>query len=143
MRTRRKWSKALGILCAAAGIGAMTACHRSPEERIAAMTEKIADKLDFNEQQKALLNDIANEMKKDFAAEKETRLSMKNEFKSMILADELNKARIKEVIKERQDRMNTKVDKYVDKVAALHKTLTPEQKKELIDKIEKIQKRWE
>jgi Spy/CpxP family protein refolding chaperone len=140
----RRGFKALGILLAIGGIGVMAAgCHRSPEEKMTAISEKIADKLDFNDQQKALLADIIGEMKKDFAEEKALRQSMKGDFKTMILSDDLDKSKIKSLIKERQARMDSKVDKYLDKVAALHKTLTPEQKKEIIDKIEKVHRHWE
>lgn len=140
---RRRWPKVLGILFAIGSVGFLAGCHKSPEERMTAISEKIADKLDFNAQQKALLTDITSELKKDFTEEKNLRKSMKDDFKSMILADDLDKAKLKEHIKARQERMNSKIDKYLDKVAALHKTLTPEQKKELIDKIEKFQHRWE
>ncbi|WII70847.1 Spy/CpxP family protein refolding chaperone [Bdellovibrio sp. 22V] len=139
----RKWPKVLGILLAIGSVGFLSGCHKSPEERISAISEKIADKLDFNEQQKALLGDITSEMKKDFAEEKNVRKGMKDTVKGLILADDLDKSRIKELIKARQARFDAKVDKYLDKVAALHKTLTPEQKKEMIDKIEKFHARWE
>lgn len=104
------------------------------------ISEKIASKLDFNDQQKALLADITNELKKDFADEKALRNAKQEEFKSMLLADELDRAKIKNLIKERQARIDSKVDKYLDKVAALHKTLTPEQKKEILEKVEKFHK---
>jgi len=141
---RGRGFRALGILLTLGGIGLMASgCYRSPEERMTAISEKIADKLDFNDQQKAMLNDIVAEMKKDFAEEKAVRQSMKGEFKNMLLSDELDKAKIKGLIKERQARMEPKFDKYIDKIAALHKTLTPEQKKEMIEKIEKFQSHWE
>lgn len=138
---RRKWPRILGFLFAIGSIGVLaTGCNRSPEEKMTAISEKIADKLDFNDQQKVLLGDITNELKKDFAEEKSLRLAKKEEFKNMLLADDLDKARIKGLIKERQARMDSKIDKYLDKVAALHKTLTPEQKKEILEKAEKFHK---
>ncbi|WP_413288432.1 Spy/CpxP family protein refolding chaperone [Bdellovibrio sp. HCB337] len=139
---RRKWPRILGMLLALGGIGVIAAgCNRSPEEKMTAISEKIADKLDFNDQQKGLLGDITNELKKDFAEEKSIRNAKKEEFKNMLLSDDLDKTKIKTLIKERQARMDSKVDKYLDKVAALHKTLTPEQKKEILDKVEKFH-RW-
>ncbi|KYG68339.1 hypothetical protein AZI87_03540 [Bdellovibrio bacteriovorus] len=141
--SKRKWPRVLGVVLAVAGVGLMTGCHRSPEERINAVSEKIADKFDFNEQQKALLNDIAADVKKDFAEEKAVRQSLYGDFKTMLLSEELDKAKIKEVIKQRQARMDARTDKYIDKVSALHKSLTPEQKKELVEKIEKFHKKWE
>ncbi|KHD89204.1 MAG: hypothetical protein OM95_05160 [Bdellovibrio sp. ArHS] len=143
MGIKRKWPRVLGVALAFAGLGLMTGCHRSPEERINAVSEKIADKFDFNEQQKVLLKDITNELKKDFAEEKATRQSLYGDLKAMLLADELDKGKIKEVLQARQARMDARVDKYLDKVAVLHKSLTAEQKKELVEKIEKFHKKWE
>jgi Spy/CpxP family protein refolding chaperone len=140
---RSKWPKALGIILTVGGLSLLAGCHKSPEERITKISEKIADKLDFNEQQKVLLSDITTELKKDFAEEKAYKQSMQGEFKSMLLATDLDKAKIKETIKARQSRMDSKMDKYLDKVAALHKTLTPEQKNEILEKLEKLQNHWD
>lgn len=141
MRKGRKWPRVFAMVLAVGSLGFLAAgCHRSPEEKMTAISEKIADKLDFNEQQKALLADIVAEMKKDFAEHKAQRASTRGDIKSMILSDDLDKAKVKEMIKARQERMDSKIDKYLDRVAALHKTLTPEQKAELIEKLEKLQK---
>jgi len=50
---------------------------------------------------------------------------------------------VKELLKQRQEFIDSKTDKYIDKVAALHATLTPEQKKEILEKIEKFQNHWD
>lgn len=134
---RRK--RMLGIAVALIGMGALTACHsRSPESRVDHVASKVASKLDFTSEQKALLDDIAAEIKKDMQAEKEVRLSMKSEFKSWINSSELDKAKVKETIKSKVDRFENRVDKYLDKVAALHKTLNPEQKAELLAFLDKF-----
>lgn len=128
-----------GIVIALIGIGALSACHsRTPEARIDHVASKVASKLDFTADQKVLLDDIAAEIKKDFQSEKEVRLSMRNEFKSWIASSELDKAKVKETIKSKIDRMESRVDKYLDKVAVLHKTLNAEQKEELIGFLDKF-----
>ncbi|GEM_PF-1579274 len=128
-----------GIAIALIGIGALSACHsRTPEARIDHVASKVASKLDFTAEQKVLLDDIAAEIKKDFQSEKEVRLSMRNEFKSWIASSELDKAKVKETIKSKMDRMEGRVDKYLDKVATLHKTLNAEQKEELIGFLDKF-----
>jgi Spy/CpxP family protein refolding chaperone len=140
---KSKWPKALGIILTVGGLSLLSGCHKSPEERITKISEKIADKLDFTDQQKVLLGDITTELKKDFAEEKAYKQSMQGDFKAMLLAPDLDKAKIKEAIKARQARMDSKVDKYLDKVAALHKTLSSEQKAEIIEKLEKFQNHWD
>lgn len=115
----RRGFRILGLLMAVGGAGFLAAgCHRSPEERMSMVSEKIADRLEFNDQQKALLNDIVADMKKDFAEAKARRESMKGEFTAMLMAQDLDKAKIKGLIKERQERMDVLSDKYIDKIAA-------------------------
>jgi Spy/CpxP family protein refolding chaperone len=140
---KSKWPKALGIILTVGGLSLLAGCHKSPEERITKISEKIADKLDFNDQQKVLLSDITTELKKDFAEEKAYKQSMQGDFKAMLLAPDLDKAKIKDLINARHTRMDAKIDKYLDKVAALHKTLTAEQKNEIIEKLEKLQSHWD
>lgn len=134
-----KKRRMVGVAIALIGMGALSACHsRTPEARIDHVASKVASKLDFTAEQKILLDDIAAEIKKDFQSEKEVRLSMRNEFKSWITSSELDKAKVKETIKSKMDRMEGRVDKYLDKVAALHKTLNAEQKEELIGFLDKF-----
>jgi hypothetical protein len=131
--------KMIGIAIALIGLGTMTACHsRSPEAKVDHVASKVASKLDFNDQQKVLLDDIANEIKKDMQAEKALRLSMHDELKAMIASEELDKAKAKTAIKGKIERFEGKIDKYLDKVAALHKTLNAEQKQELLGFMEKF-----
>jgi hypothetical protein len=60
---KSKWPKALGIILTVGGLSLLSGCHKSPEERITKISEKIADKLDFTDQQKVLLGDITTELK--------------------------------------------------------------------------------
>lgn len=140
---RRKWPL-IGLLVAASGVAMATGCrNHSPEQRIAFVSEKIASKLDFNDQQKSLLKDITDEVQKDMKEARERKKAGAEEIKSMISGDVLNKARVKELLQQRQEFIDSKMDKYIDKVAALHATLNPEQKKEILEKLEKFQGHWE
>ena len=144
MHHTHKPRKVFAMLLAMIGLGGLAACHRhSAEERISKVSEKIASKLDFDENQKVLLAQITNEIKTDFAEEKVKRQAAKPEFEQLLLAETLDKDKVKKMIKERHERMNTKIDKYLDKVAALHKTLTPKQKNEIIEKMNKFSEHWE
>ncbi len=136
---RFKQRRMIGITIALIGMGALTACHsHSPEAKIDHVASRVASKLDFSPEQKVLLDEIASEIKKDIQTEKEVRLSMRNEFRSWISASELDKTKVKETIKSKMDRMESRVDKYLDKVAALHKTLNAEQKEELLGFFDKF-----
>lgn len=140
------WIKAFTLTALVFGAGGLSACrggHHSPEARIDHVSSRIVKKLDFNDQQKSLVKDITDEMKKDFAEEKKYRESLKVEIQKLIEAPELDQVRVKTLIKEKQARMDGRVEKYVGKVADLHRTLTVEQKKEILEKLEKFSERFE
>jgi len=132
--------KMLILAVSLGSVAGLSGCRhgRSPEERVQYMAEKLSDKLDFNAEQKALLAEITKELQADWAQEKQRRDAVRAEAEKMILSDSLDTARVKELIKERQSRMDSKIDKYLEKVAALHKTMNPEQKKELVELINKF-----
>ncbi|MBX9768343.1 MAG: Spy/CpxP family protein refolding chaperone [Bdellovibrionales bacterium] len=139
---KRRGLKVAAMAVALIGAGSLVACHRSPEDRVEHISKRIASKLDFNDQQKALLSDITNEIKNDLREMKTYRESRFNEVEELLNATTLDKARIKARIKEQQEFREAKVDKYLDKVAALHATLSAEQKKEMLEKIQKLKAHW-
>ncbi len=148
LRTGR-WSqrtvKAVAVVFAIGALGAASGgCRgRSPEARVDHIADKIASKLDFTNEQKALLTKITDDLKKDFADERARKKALLPEMEQMLLADSLDQKRVKELIKARHDRMNSKVDGYLAKVADLHKALKPEQKKELVEYLQKFQRHWD
>ncbi len=124
------------------GLGLAGCKPNSPEARIDKISERIADKLDFTNQQKDLMKDITNQIKADIADEKSHKLALKDEVQKMILEPELDQTKVRELIKARQERMNAKMDKYLGKVAALHRTLNQEQRSEIIKKMDKLSERF-
>ena len=138
----RRGHRIFALLLAAVGTGSLVACHRSPEERVEHVGNKIASKLDFSEQQRGLLKEIVEEIKIDLREMRAKREGKFNEFESLLMANTLDKEKVKAHIQEQQAYRDSKVDKYLDKVAALHATLTPEQKREMLDKIQKFKKHW-
>ena len=112
LKKRSHFKKILGAFTVIISLGLLAGCHHSsPEDKIQKVSERIASKLDFNDQQKNILNDITSDLKKDFKEEKNIRLSHQDDIKKLILADTLDKDKIKVLIKERQERMNAKIDK--------------------------------
>lgn len=138
-----RFAKATAMVAVLVAGGLMTGCKRSPDEKIEKIGSKISSYLDFSEQQDQILKEITAELKTDFATERAYRKSMATEVETLLMAENLDTSRVKQIIEERNARMNQKVDKYLTKVAALHKTLTPEQKKEILEKLQKLQKYME
>lgn len=141
---KHRIKRAIGLVFAIATIGAIVGCkHAPPEAKIEKISEKIASKLDFTEEQKALLAKITDDLKKDFAEERSLHQKNFGEIDQLLAADTLNTARIKELYLERQARMNSKLDVYLEKIAALHKSLTAKQKEEIKEKMDKFKDHWE
>lgn len=144
MMRNSKVKKIFVTIAMITSIGALSACRgHSPEKRIDRMAEKFSNKLDLNSSQKDIVKSITDEMKKDFAEEKINRLAAKEEIKKLVLSTELDQDKVKSLIKQRQERMNVKVDKYVEKIALLHKTLTADQKKEILETMDKFTRGFE
>jgi outer membrane murein-binding lipoprotein Lpp len=135
MNCKRRFKIAALFAVIAGGIGLAGCRHSSPEARVDKISERIASKLDFNETQKDLLNAIKTEIKADMENEKKYRLAVKDEMQKMIMAPDLDQARLKDLFNERQQRMQVKADKYITKIAELHKSLNLEQKHSIVEKI--------
>jgi outer membrane murein-binding lipoprotein Lpp len=143
MRCHRSTKRITALFAVLIGGLGISGCKpSSPEARIDHVSERIANKLDFTNQQKDLMKEITNEIKADFADEKSHKLAMKDEVQKMILAPELDRTKVRALIMARQERMNSKVDKYLEKVAALHRTLNQEQRNEIIEKMDELSERF-
>ena len=139
----RRKKKVMAVLALLIGGAGLSACnHSTPEERVDHISKIIAHKLDFNSQQKDLLANLTSELKSDIAEEKNYRVAHKAELQEMILAPELDQKKIKELIMARRQRMDSKIDKYLERIGAIHKSLTSDQKQELVSKLEKMSDRW-
>ena len=131
--------KFAALVAVLAGSGVMMGCHKSPEERVEKISSRIASKLDFNEQQKALLKEITDELKQDVTQNQQLRRSRFSEIESIVMSTDIDQTKIKEFAKGHQNHMEAMTDKYIPKIAALHKTLSPEQKTKIVEKMQYFQ----
>ncbi len=124
----------LVLVCA---VGILSSCkYKTPEGRVDFVTDRLTSKLDLSDSQKSMLKEIGDHAKQDLNAEKEIRANLKPELIKMLGQPELDQARIKQILKERQARFDSRTDKYLSKVSNLHKTMNPEQKKKLAELVE-------
>jgi hypothetical protein len=66
---------------------------------------------------------------------KEDRQELKEKIINMVASDELDQARILELIKAQQKQVDDLVSHLVTEIADFHKSLSPEQRKNLADEI--------
>lgn len=100
----------------------------------------VEDLLDLTEAQKATLKQYEKEVMVIAAPLKEEKAAMHALAKQQLASDEIDIAKVKEAMAEHQKRITIVLDLTVEKVAAFHKELTPEQRKKLIEKLDKFEK---
>ena len=99
------------------------------------MFEYLSWKLDLNEQQQTMLDDIKSEMRKIHEQTKTEKQQDKASAVALIEAETLDTNAVMTLINKKQNTINTHAPGIVEKLAALHATLTPEQKAIIVDKI--------
>jgi protein CpxP len=130
----------IGILIS--GLGLFSGCRRSSHAHKAEfMMDYISETLDLDESQKAQLNQIKDELMSKARQMHANREAMYDELVAQLRSEEIDQARVKEMIAERRAQMDDIIDLVVVRLAEFHKTLTPEQKDKLVAKIETF-KRW-
>lgn len=146
-----RYGKRFGMLgIALAGALGAAGCnhHRgwhhggNPEKRAEWMADKVADKLDLNDAQKAKFKDVQDAM---LSARKEMRAGRKDlhkELITMVKGPELDQARITTVVNERKAIFEKHLPVVVGKLAEFHKSLSDEQKAEAAEFLEKMHERF-
>ena len=123
------------------GLILVAGCHRPTPEKIAShIVEEVADELKLDAAQMQQLNAIKNELLVRIAEMKQTRESVHGEMLAELQKDTIDADRLKKIAATRQQEMHVLVDLAIDRLAAFHATLNPEQKKKLVQLIKDKQK---
>ncbi len=123
------------ILISSAGILSGCGHHRSPEKRAIWITEKIASRLDLNESQRAELNSFRDEL---LAKKKElykSHMTIHDTLVEQLGHERIDQEHLKEVIRQEDARVDDMISFFVERLASLHSTLSPEQREKLIEMI--------
>jgi Spy/CpxP family protein refolding chaperone len=138
----RKNFNLLVVMLLIAGIAVFSGCRRhSHAHKAEFMVDYISETLDLTDGQEEQLNQIKDEVMvkaQQMHADKE---AMREELIEQLGREEIDKARVKEMVAERRAQMDEIIDLLVDRLTEFHKTLTPGQKDKLIAKIETF-KKW-
>jgi len=123
-------------------LGLFSGCRRSSGAHKAAfIVDYISETLDLDDSQQALLNQIKDELMAKAGQMRADRASMHGELVAQLRSEEIDQARVKDLIAEHRAKMDEIIDLIVVRLAEFHKTLSPEQKEKLIAKIETF-KKW-
>ena len=130
---------AAGLAILAAVLGA-SACHRhhTPAERAEWMTGKVAKHLNLDDQQKAKLAAVKDEVLAARAESQKEHRAIMEAVIAQVQSDRLDQAKVAQLIEQHQAEQTRMMQRALPKVAEWHASLRPEQKAEAVEHI----RRW-
>jgi Spy/CpxP family protein refolding chaperone len=130
---------AAGLAILAAVLGA-SACHRhhTPAERAEWMTGKVAKRLNLDDQQKAKLAAVKDEVLAARAESQKEHGAIMEAVIAQVQSDRLDQAKLAQLIEQHQAEQTRVMQRALPKVAEWHASLRPEQKAEAVEHI----RRW-
>ena len=131
------------LVLAGALVGAGCHRHYTPAERADWMTGKIAKELKLDEQQKAKLAVVKEELLAARAESKKERRAMMDEVIAQVQSDRLDQAKVTQLFEQHQAGQTRMMQRVLPKVADWHASLRPEQKAEAVEHLRKWIERHE
>ena len=133
----KRWLMVLALVAASLSL---TGCFndKSHHKGGEMMFEYIAWKLDLSDEQQVLLDEVRQEMKKIHQQHREQRAQDKDTVIALINADTLDTTTAMTLLQKKQAMIAANAPAVLDKIAAFHATLTPQQKAIVIEKLNKM-----
>lgn len=143
MKMHNTMRVAIGTLVLAAALVG-TGCHRhhTPAERADWMTSKIAKHLDLDDQQKAKLMVVRDEMAAARAESQQEHKAIMEEVIAQVQSDRLDQSKLTQLMERHQAEQKHVMQRVLPKVAEWHATLRPEQKTEAVEHLRKWMDRY-
>ena len=105
--------------------------------------DRIAERLNLDDQQKVKLEAIHEAMRQARQEFRDERAGMLDEIVAQIKSDQLDQAKVLQLVEQRLARMNQAAPQVIAKVAELHATLTPEQKAKVVEHLDRMKERMQ
>ncbi|MBP8154599.1 MAG: Spy/CpxP family protein refolding chaperone [Nitrospira sp.] len=143
MRMHKTFRVVVGTLVlAGALVGAGCHRHHTPSERADWMTSKIAKHLDLDDQQKAKLTAVRDEMVAARAESQQEHKAIMEDVIAQVKSDRLDQAKLTQLMERHQAEQKRVMQRLLPKAADWHATLRPEQKAEAVEHIRKWMDRY-
>ena len=143
MRRHKTFRVVVGTLVlAGALVGAGCHRHHTPSERADWMTSKIAKHLDLDDQQKAKLMAVRDEMVAARAESQQEHKAIMEDVIAQVKSDRLDQAKLTQLMERHQAEQKRVMQRLLPKAADWHATLRPEQKAEAVEYIRKWMDRY-
>ena len=143
MRMHKTFRVVVGTLVlAGALVGAGCHRHHTPSERADWMTSKIAKHLDLDDQQKAKLTAVRDEMVAARAESQQEHKAIMEDVIAQVKSDRLDQAKLTQLMERHQAEQKRVMQRLLPKAADWHATLRPDQKAEAVEHIRKWMDRY-
>lgn len=143
MRRHKTFRVVVGTLVlAGALVGAGCHRHHTPSERADWMTSKIAKHLDLDDQQKAKLMAVRDEMVAARAESQQEHKAIMEDVIAQVKSNRLDQAKLTHLMERHQAEQKRVMQRLLPKAADWHATLRPEQKAEAVEHIRKWMDRY-
>lgn len=118
----------------------LSACRSTPEEKAEFVSERISDKLELNESQQALLNNLKDKALLAGKTMKDNKQEMKSNLVTLISQPSIDHDQITAFMDSAMASMHTSVDDVIPSFIAFHASLSEAQKAQVVDFIESHRK---
>jgi Spy/CpxP family protein refolding chaperone len=140
---------ALGLFAVSAafagpGFGGHCGAHGSmePEAKAAFVAQKIANQADATDEQEASIEAILVDLFTDMNALKAEKETFHAQVKDVLVAETIDADKLQVLRAQGMDKMDDASTQAVDALAEIASILTPEQRADLADDLEKMHARW-
>jgi Spy/CpxP family protein refolding chaperone len=138
---KKKWIITIGIIGILL-IGSIGACRHGcrpgsfDEFDLAAVTNRIASRLDMTETQKVQFEQIAGEIMEKAKTMNAQRDAYRQELADLVRQDDIDKAVVDEMLEQKMVKMRELAEFAIARLITFHNTLTPEQREKIATRIE-------
>lgn len=138
--TRKVFAIVVGVVTLIGFLSWGAYAHRSHgQHRI----DWIAKRLNLDDQQKVKLEAVHEAMRQARQEFRDERAGLLDEVTAQINSDQIDQAKVLQLVEQRLTRMNQAAPQIIAKVAELHATLTPEQKTEVLEHLDHMKERMQ
>ena len=115
--------------------------NRTPEERAEHITQRLASELDLTADQSTQVKQGVSKLVEKSKELRDIRDSMSEELVKQLRQNQVDRARLNAVVDANKAKLESMLNLLLDEFSQLHQTLTPEQRAQAAERIEKFQDR--
>lgn len=125
-----------------ASLLAMTGCfrHKTPEQKVAYMSERIEDKLELNQHQKLKLKEFSDTLLASFDEGKKIRMDSKDKVFALLSQDRIDRKEAQALLDKNETFLSGSAQDILNKFIDFHDTLDEKQKEKIATFVAKYQK---